>query len=87
MPLFKNVHSWFYGLLSAIIGGASAAVSSGFASMLLDPKDFNFGDGLSKTLKLMGITALLGAVSHTVAYLMKSPLPPRGDDTDFITKP
>jgi len=87
MPMFKNVHAWFYGLISGVIGGASAAVSSGFGGMLLDPKDFNLGEGLGKTLKLMAISAAFGAISHAVAFLMKSPLPPSGDDTEHIAKP
>jgi hypothetical protein len=85
--MFKNVRSWAYGLISGVIGGASAAVSSGFGGMLLDPKYFNLGEGLGKTLKLMGISAAFGAISHAVAFLMKSPLPPPGDDTQMITKP
>lgn len=85
--MFKNVRTWLYGLLSGVIGGGAAAVSAGFGGMLLAPKDFNLGEGLTKTIQLMAISAAFGAASHAVAYLMKSPLPPAGDDTESFTKP
>jgi hypothetical protein len=62
-----TVWKWLYGLVAAIVGAGSTAVTN----MIVDPSDFNLQTGKSKLLMVMGVQALIGAA----LYLKQSPLP------------
>jgi len=68
-----NWKHWLHGLAAATIHG----FASGVALIVVDPADFNFGEGLTKLLTVSGMMALLGAAS----YLKQSPLPPEPPET------
>lgn len=80
--MFKNPRAWLYGLLSSVIGGSASAGGAAVGGIVVAPDTFNLASGLHKTLGLMGIAALFGAVTHLFAYLAKSPLPEPGNDTE-----
>lgn len=64
----KNLETWVKGLLAAVIGGASNAVSA----VLVAPGTFNFShDGVVAIAKL----AAAGAFLSAVMYLKQSPVP------------
>lgn len=68
--------AWIYGLFAGLIGGGASSVSSGFANMIVDPKDFNIGNGGGvHLLKTMSATFIISGIIATMAYLSKSPLP------------
>lgn len=77
----SKMRKWVHGLVCACLGGGLNAITSGFGSMLVAPEKFNLQEGLGKTLKLMGISFLFGAISHTAAYFKQSPPPEPEDDT------
>lgn len=59
---------WAHGLVAALIGGTSTAISGAFA----DPAAFNLTpDGIHRLGKL----AIGGGILGAVAYLKQSPLP------------
>lgn len=64
---------WVRGLLTAFIGGGSGAVSAGFGTMVVDPKDFNVYSG--KIYEVMGATFLFSAVIQLFQYLHTKPIP------------
>lgn len=65
--------NWIRGLLAALIGGGSSAVSGGIVVSAYDPKDFNFGD--AKIFKVMGFMFVFNAVLSMFMYLKQHPLP------------
>lgn len=71
MPMFKNPRAWLYGLAASVIGGAASAGGSFVGGIAMAPETFNLAGGLHKTLGLTGIAALVGAVTHLLAYLTK----------------
>lgn len=71
-----NFRKWLYGLAATIIGSGSTAISTGFGTILVDPKKFNVHDGLGHLLEVMGMTFAIAALTHAAAYLSQSPLPP-----------
>lgn len=73
----KTEH-WLYGLGSAMIGGGSAAVVSGFTAMGFDPEKFNLTNS-SGIIHLLGLTAVnffFSGILSAFFYLKQSPLPP-----------
>ena len=58
---------WFKGLVSALIGGASTAVTT----MIVSPAEFNLDGGLEK----VGMVAAVSAIVSAANYLKKSPMP------------
>lgn len=64
---------WVYGLVAAVIGGGSSAITSGFVVSSIDPKDFAFFS--LNTLKLMGMVFLVGGVLNGASYLKQNSLP------------
>jgi hypothetical protein len=58
---------WLNGFFSAVIGGGA----NGITVMVIDPVQFNFGDGLSQLLKV----AAIGAIIAGAMFLRASPLP------------
>lgn len=81
----ENPLIWFWLFLSAIITGGATAVSSWFGLFVAN----EVGMRVSKpNFCELGIIALSGAITATVTYLMKSPLPALEErDTIFIVKP
>ena len=65
--------TWIRGLLSAGISGGASAVSSGFGSVVLDPKDFNPQTG--KLYELMVVTFAFSAFISIAKFLQMNPLP------------
>jgi hypothetical protein len=70
-----NWEIWLRGLLAAFIGGGSGSVTSGLASMGIDPEHFNLGSGLRHTFALMGAVFLVNGALSVFLYLKQSPLP------------
>lgn len=67
---------WLYGLVAGFIGGGAASVGSALAAMHLAPGQFGVAGTQGWTsLKMVGITWLIGGGLVVVAFLMKSPLP------------
>lgn len=58
---------WLKGLASAVIGGASTAVTL----VIVDPMTFNLETGLSK----LGTVVVVNAIVSAALYLKASPLP------------
>ena len=58
---------WIEGLLAALIGGAANAVTV----IVVDPLNFNLGEGLPKLLQVVTV----GAIVAAAAYLKQSPIP------------
>lgn len=73
---------WLYGLAAALVGGFFGGISAAVSTMIVDPADFNLDGGFNKLAKVMGVSALVGAVTHLGAYLKQSPLPKEWDGVD-----
>ncbi len=71
----KDAFNWTGGLISAMSGAAGGALSGSLGPMLVDPKDFNFGEGMHNVLVVAGITAAIATIIAILNYLAKSPLP------------
>ena len=82
-----TTEKWLYGLGSAVIGGGSAAVTSGLTSMGFAPDKFNLANasGVGHLLGLMLANFIVSGVLSAFFYLRQSPLPP-ASDTQFIPK-
>jgi len=70
-----NWEVWLYGLSAAFIGGGAGSVTSGLASMGIDPQHFNLGSGLHDTVALMGAVFMVNGLLSACLYLKQSPLP------------
>lgn len=64
---WHNVETWLHGLVSAAIGGGSAAV----AALVVTPETVNLKDGLHKLLELFLASAIVGVA----LFLKQSPVP------------
>jgi hypothetical protein len=71
----SNWEAWLYGLAAAFIGGGAGSVTSGLASMGIDPEHFNLQSGLSHTFALMGAAFLVNGLISSCLYLRQSPIP------------
>ena len=71
----SRLEIWLKGLLAAAISGAAGGVLTGFAAVGIDPQHFNLQAGMSATLRIAAVAALINAVIGVAAYLQKSPLP------------
>lgn len=58
---------WVEGLIAALIGGAANAVTV----IVVDPLNFNLGEGLPKLLQVVAV----GAIVAAAAFLKQSPIP------------
>ena len=58
---------WIEGLLAALVGGGANAVTV----IVVDPLNFNLGDGLPKLLQVVAV----GAIVAAAAFLKQSPIP------------
>ncbi len=65
--------SWTRGLATAFIGGGAGAVSAGFGTMVVDPKDFNVYTG--KMYLVMMVCFLLNGTMAMMQYLHTKPIP------------
>jgi hypothetical protein len=79
----QRLIKWAYGLVGGCIGGGAASVMSWLGlttakAIGIDVPQMNF--------KAMGVIFLSGVVTHAVAYLSKSPLPPLNGDTTMISR-
>lgn len=63
----KDWRVWAKGLLAAAISSAA----NGITVALVDPQNFNFGEGLYKLGSVIAASAIVGIA----LYLAKSPLP------------
>lgn len=72
---WQSVETWIYGLMAAFIGGAAGAIDSALALIIVDPKDFDLGPNLIKTIKIALVLGLLVGGKMAFAYLKQSPLP------------
>lgn len=82
LPRMKPaVNKWLHGLIGGFVGGFAGAIDSALALMVVDPKEFNVGPGLVKTLETAVILGILVGLKVAFAYLKQSPLPPEDDST------
>lgn len=58
---------WIEGLLAALVGGGANAVTV----IVVDPLNFNLGEGLPKLLQVVAV----GAIVAAAAFLKQSPIP------------
>lgn len=65
--------SWTRGILTALIGGGAGAVSAGFGTMVVDPKDFNIYTG--KIYLVMLATFCFSGIMSMMQYLHTKPIP------------
>lgn len=68
---------WFYGLVSAVVGGGAGAVTSAVGVNLIAPDKFNLatGVGVHNTLYLMLVTFGINSLFSFFSYLAKHPAP------------
>ncbi len=67
---------WLLGIMGAIISGGAGSISSGFGSILIDPKDFNvLQGGVKHVLALMGIVFVFSAIISLAKFLQTQPVP------------
>jgi len=81
---------WIYGLGSAVIGGGSGAVVSGFTNIAIAPATFNLAtlEGTLKVLIAMLVNFLIVGFFSVFFYLKQAPLPELGSgDTEIFKKP
>lgn len=64
---------WAIGLAAAFIGGGAGAFSSGLASILVDPGDFNIYS--PKFYKLVSTAFVISGLTPFFALLHQKPLP------------
>lgn len=62
-----NTRVWIEGLVAALIGGAANAITV----IVVDPLNFNLGEGLGKLLQVVAVGGLVAAA----AFLKQSPIP------------
>lgn len=76
MPGFGKLDwgNWLYGLFWALIGGGASAVSGGFATMIVDPNDFNISHP-GKLLETMLVTFTVAGIIAGFGFLKQQPLP------------
>lgn len=67
MENLGNVGIWLKGLIAAVIGGAANALTM----VIVDPLNFNLGEGASNLLTVAATSAIVAAAM----YLKQSPLP------------
>ena len=71
----RSLEVWSKGLLAAAIAGVANGVMTGFAAVGIDPAHFNLQAGLTRTLAIAGVSALMSSLIGVAAYLKQSPLP------------
>jgi hypothetical protein len=71
----RSLELWAKGLVAAAIAGASNGVMTGFAAVGIDPAHFNLQAGLTHTLAIAAVSALMSGLIGVAAYLKQSPLP------------
>jgi hypothetical protein len=71
----RSLEVWSKGLLAAAIAGVANGVMTGFAAEGIDPAHFNLQAGLTHTLAIAGVSALMSGLIGVAAYLKQSPLP------------
>lgn len=64
---------WLRGLVAGFIGGGATAVSNGITMQIMDSKDFSIG-GVN-SLKIMGVSFLVGGCLNAIMFLKQSPIP------------
>jgi len=63
----NSTRIWIEGLVAALIGGAANALTVS----IVDPLNFNLGEGLGKLLQVVAVGGLVAAA----AFLKQSPIP------------
>jgi hypothetical protein len=73
---------WLLGIMGAVISGGSAAVGSGFGTMIVDPDHFNIlQGGLRHMLTVMGVVFAFSAIVSLAKFLQTNPVPAVVDKT------
>ncbi len=75
-----SVRRWLRGWVGAAIAAAASTISTGLSVIVIDPAQFNMGDGFTNVLKAVGIGALVQAVIGAALELKKAPLPTDEDE-------
>jgi len=71
----RGTKVWIHALIAAAIGGAATGAESAIAAVVIAPEAFNLDGGLSATMQMATLMAILGAAKLVFAYLKESPLP------------
>lgn len=67
--------TWLMGIFRSLIAASAGAIASPVGPMVLDPKDYNLGDGLHKVVISMLITAGITGVTGMAIFLKTHPGP------------
>lgn len=78
----NNGKRWLVGVAGAFISGGATSISAGFASTIIDPKDFNLAQGLGHTLKLVACTFVVAGMVSLSKYLALHPVPDSWDGSE-----
>lgn len=70
-----NWTGWILGIWGAAISGGAGAVSAGFGTMIIDPKDFNVASGFHHLFELMGVCFAFSAFISLMKFLQTHPVP------------
>jgi hypothetical protein len=65
---------WVGGLRAVFVGCGSGSVTTGLASMGIDPEHFNLNAGLHHKLNLMGAVFLINGLVSVCLFLKQSPI-------------
>ncbi len=82
----RRVAKWLYGLTSGFIGGGAGAAGAAIGACVLKPEAFNVNAQLGSTLKLAFGVFLITGLTHALAFLQQSPLPPQSGDTQAVER-
>jgi hypothetical protein len=77
----NQTRKWIRGGLEAFITGATASISAAVGVSVIDPG--NWG-ATTKSIKLMGVTALISGGFKFVHWWNTNPLPPEGDTGQIL---
>lgn len=75
--MITKFQNWSYGLFGGMIGGGASAVTAWLGMSAAQAAGV---DVPTLNWKAMGVIAVTGIVTHAMAYLAKSPLPPLDDN-------
>jgi hypothetical protein len=77
---------WLRGLIAAFVGGGSGSVTTGLASMGIDPEHFNLNSGLHHILDLMAAVFLINGLVSACLFLKQSPIPAAHGEMSPVTR-
>ena len=73
---------WLLGIMGAVVSGFGGVIGSGLGVSVIDPKDFNFANGLGHLVEVTVISGLISAAVSLGKFLQTHPTP--GTVTDSL---